>query len=426
MTQDVFEIVGGTPLRGEIRVQGAKNSVLPVLAATILCRGVSEIENTPCLSDVDTAGDILAGLGCAVRRDGSVLYVDSSGLSACEIPDHLMRKMRSSVFFLGAILGTAGECTLTYPGGCELGPRPIDIHLSALQQLGVRITEAGGKLHADARRLHGAAVSLPFPSVGATENVLLAACAAPEDTWIINAAREPEIVDLAKFLSLSGAEIRGAGTPLVEIRGGKTLHPARMRIMPDRIAAATWLCAVAATGGDLFVREGVEAHLQPVVQGLRRAGCAVTADSAGLFISAPGRLRGGQMFTTAPYPGFPTDAQAILMAAMCCAEGVSVFVENIFESRFRHVCELARMGAKIRTEGKCAAVCGVPKLKGASVCAGDLRGGAALTVAALAAEGKSVITDIFHIDRGYENVVQSLNEIGANVRRISRDAGNCE
>ena len=418
MNTDRLIIEGGRRLGGRIRVQGAKNSVLPIMAATVMCRGESRIDNVPALSDVETAISILRHLGAKVSREESTLLVDASCLSAWDIPDGLMREMRSSVFFLGAILAACGKCEMSYPGGCELGPRPIDLHLAALRELGADIVDEGGQLTASSARMHAGNVHLAFPSVGATENVMLAACAVPGLTRICNAAREPEIVNLQEFLRAAGARIRGAGTSVIEIDGGYPLHPAQVRVMPDRIVAATWLCAAAAAGGDLLVEEATEDTIATVCASLRRAGARLETERDGIRIRSEGRLRGGEVVRTQPYPGFPTDAQAILMAAMCLSDGVTIFVENIFDSRFRHVSELVRMGAHIRTEGRTAVVCGVRRLCGCEVCACDLRAGAALVVAALAAEGKSSIFRLDHIDRGYENVVQLLTDAGASIHRI--------
>ena len=410
-----YRIEGGRPLSGSLSVQGAKNSVLPILAAAVLAPGQSVIHNCPDLSDVSATLDILRLLGCRTEREGDTVLVDASALCRSDIPDRLMREMRSSVIFLGALLARLGEAELTYPGGCELGPRPIDLHLAGLRDLGAQIREEGGFLHCSAARLTGREIVLALPSVGATENLMLAACGAPGVTVISNAAREPEIVDLQEFLNACGADVAGAGSSAVVIRGGRKLHGCRYRCMSDRIVAATYLCAACAAGGDIFLRRAREEHLATVTASLRQAGCAITSDTAGIACRCIGRPRAVRPVRTAPYPGFPTDAQAILMAALVRSEGTTVFEENIFENRYRHVDELIRMGADIRVSGRTAVVTGVEHLSGAAVRCTDLRGGAALCVAALAAEGESRLFETGHIERGYEDIVRDLGALGARI-----------
>ena len=417
-----YLVEGGRPLRGTARVHGAKNSVLPILAATILCRGVSVVHNCPDLSDVRASISILEHLGCKVSRTGDTITVDASELTQNDVPDALMREMRSSVIFLGAILARCGEASLTSPGGCELGPRPIDLHLSGLRALGAEIDDTGGTLHCKAAKLTGREIVLGFPSVGATENLMLAACGAEGVTVLSNAAREPEIEDLQGFLNTCGAEITGAGTSTVVIRGGRPLHGGTYTILPDRIAAATYLCGAASAGGEVFLRDAREEHLSAVTAVLREAGCDVTGGSAGIVCRRTGRLTAPRPIRTAPYPGFPTDAQAILMAALLRCRGAAVFEENLFSSRYRHVDELARMGADIRVSGRTAVVLGVERLHGAAVRCTDLRGGAALCAAALAAEGETAISDITHIDRGYQSIEDDLAALGADIRRVEETA----
>lgn len=343
-------------------------------------------------------------------------------MTGCDVPDALMREMRSSVIFLGAILARCGEASLTSPGGCELGPRPIDLHLSGLRALGAEIDDTGGTLHCKAAKLTGREIVLGFPSVGATENLMLAACGAEGVTVLSNAAREPEIEDLQGFLNTCGAEITGAGTSTVVIRGGRPLHGGTYTILPDRIAAATYLCGAASAGGEVFLRDAREEHLSAVTAVLREAGCDVTGGSAGIVCRRTGRLTAPRPIRTAPYPGFPTDAQAILMAALLRCRGAAVFEENLFSSRYRHVDELARMGADIRVSGRTAVVLGVERLHGAVVRCTDLRGGAALCAAALAAEGETSISDITHIDRGYQSIEDDLAALGADIRRVEETA----
>ena len=408
---------GGQPLHGEVTIQGAKNSVLPILAATVLTEDRVVLRGCPRLRDVDASIRILQSLGCRAQWEGDALTVDTAALNRCEISDILMREMRSSAIFLGAVLARLGRADISYPGGCELGPRPIDLHLSGLRDLGADIREEGGILHCTASRLAGRELMLSLPSVGATENLMLAACGAEGTTVISNAAREPEIVDLQDFLNACGAEVSGAGSTSVTIRGGKPLHGCEFRCMPDRIVAATYLCACASAGGEVYLRGARERHLATVADALRQAGCTVAGDGEGIACRCRRRLRAVRPVRTAPYPGFPTDAQAVLMAAMLKSRGTTVFEENIFENRYRHVDELTRMGAEIRVAGRVAVVTGVERLSGAAVRCTDLRGGAALCVAALAADGETRIFETAHIDRGYEDIVRDLRALGADAVR---------
>ena len=414
-------ITGGRPLGWEVPIQGAKNSVLPILAATLLARGQVVLEGCPRLRDVDASIAILRYLGCIARWEGDSLVVDTASMDGCAISEELMRRMRSSAIFLGAVLGRWGRAELSYPGGCELGPRPIDLHLQGLRQLGAAIREEGGFLHCTAPRLRGSEIVLGLPSVGATENLMLAGCAAEGTTVISNAAREPEIEDLQNFLNACGARVRGAGSSTVRVEGGAPMHGCTYRCMPDRIVAATYLCAAGAAGGEVYLRRAREDHLATLTDLLRQAGCTVTADGGGIACRCRGRLGGVGPVRTAPYPGFPTDAQAVLMAALLRCRGVSVFEERIFESRYRHVDEMARMGARIRVSGPTAVVFGTPVLHGASVRSTDLRGGAALCVAALGAEGVTRVGALHHIDRGYEDIARDLRALGADVIRQETD-----
>ena len=411
-------IEGGRRLSGDLTVQGAKNSVLPILAACILSGDVCVLQRCPHLEDVDTSIDILRHLGCAVRWNGPDLEVDSSTLTRWDIPDRLMRRMRSSVVFLGAILARCGQAELSYPGGCAIGARPIDLHLSALRTLGACIREEGGSLNCTAPCLTGAEIVLSIPSVGATENAMLAAVGASGVTTISNAAREPEIVDLQGFLRAIGAKVHGAGSSVITVEGGVPLHGGSYAVMGDRIVAATYLAAAASAGGTVEVTGVDYRHLSTVSAVLREAGCDVQSGAESIRLRRDGPLQGVRPVRTAPYPGFPTDAQAPLMAALTRGKGCTVFVENIFESRYRHVDELSRMGADIRVEGRVAVVYGVPRLHGAQVRATDLRGGAALAVAALGAEGRSELTGVHHIDRGYQSLEGDLRRLGAEIRRI--------
>ncbi len=409
-------IDGGRRLNGAIHIHGAKNSVLPILAATLLVPDTCELENCPALSDVQAASAILRHLGCTVRQDGSCITVNADAPTRWDIPDPLMREMRSSIIFLGAMVARIGEAELSFPGGCELGPRPIDLHLSALRRMGLQIREEGGRLCCRVKgRLVGCPVTLSFPSVGATENVLLAAVTAAGTTTIYNAAREPEIVDLCRFLTACGAHIRGAGEGTIIIDGVDRLNGCHHRIIPDRIETATYMGAAAVTGGSLFLREACPAQLQTVIPLLEEMGCSVTAWDTELLVSAPGRLRRVKTVRTLPYPGFPTDAQALLMTMACLAKGTSVFIETIFESRYKHVGELMRLGARIKVEGRVAVVEGVPQLSGAPVECTDLRGGAALVLAGLAAQGRTELSGLHHLERGYESLIEDLTQAGASL-----------
>ncbi len=411
-------ICGGNRLSGTVQVHGAKNSVLPILAASILSGQESVLHNCPDLKDVTASIQILEYLGCKVKREGDTVTVDSSTLVRSDVPDHLMREMRSSVIFLGAILARTGQAHMSFPGGCELGSRPIDLHLSALRALGATIDEKGGNLICHAGKLQGCEINLAIPSVGATENTMLAACCAEGTTVITNAAREPEIVDLQTFLQAMGAHVYGAGSSTVIIEGGYPLGSCSHHIMADRIVAATYLAAVAAAGGNVELQGMDYRQLSTVTATLSQAGCDISSEANRIYIRCDGILEGVRPIRTAPYPGFPTDAQAPLMAALAKSRGTTVFVETIFESRYRHVAELMRMGADIRVEGRVAVVCGVEKLRGAAVRATDLRGGAALVVAGLGAEGETRITGLEHIDRGYQNLEQTLRSLGADIKRI--------
>ncbi len=406
-------------MQGELFVHGAKNSALPLLAATLLCNGESELHNCPGLSDVEASVRILRHLGCRVNRQEDVLCVDASSVDRCDIPDQLMREMRSSIVFLGAIAARIGHAKISFPGGCELGPRPIDLHLKALRQMGLHIHEHHGYLDCKADgKLKGAPVALSFPSVGATENILLAAVLAEGTTTITNAAREPEISDLVDFLNKCGARIVETGEGTIVISGVESLHGAVHTVIPDRIAATTYMTAASVTGGNLLLHSVEPAHLGQVVPMFEEAGCMVRCRENELLIQAPQRLRPIKIVRTMPYPGFPTDAQAPVMAMTTLASGTSVFVENIFESRYKHVGELLRLGANIKVEGRVAVVEGVDHLSGAEVEAPDLRGAAALVTAGLAAEGITQVNGLHHLDRGYERLEKSLTAVGAAIKRI--------
>lgn len=406
---------GGNQLQGSIRVHGAKNAVLPILAATVLTGGEYRIGNCPNLSDVCVTLEILTSLGCCVRQENDSVFVDSSCCNTSEITQELMQKLRSSVVFMGALLSRHGHVCITAPGGCEIGQRPIDIHISALKQLGACVEEKQGKIYVSASSLTGCPVHLSFPSVGATENAILAAVGAAGVTTVINAACEPEIEDLVYFLQKMGAEIYGAGTKTITVHGGKPLHAAVYNVMPDRICAATYLCAGAICGGCVSVQGVRPDHLYAVTRVLAQCGCAIHEQADLVTVCTTGRLKAAEPIVTMPYPGFPTDVQSQMMAVLSTADGTSVMKETLFENRFKIVPELNRMGADITVDGRIAVVIGKKQLCGAPLYARDLRGGAALVLAALAARGESVVFGGEYICRGYMHFIENLNALGAEV-----------
>ncbi len=411
----IWRVRGGNRLEGSLSVQGAKNAVLPILAATILAPCETELTNCPQLRDVEASLNILRHLGCRVDRDGDIIHIDSRNITSSNIPHDLMRAMRSSVIFLGAILARCGEASLSMPGGCELGPRPIDLHLSAMRELGAEVSEEAGEIVCCSAGLEGALIRLRMPSVGATENAMIAACAARGASVITNAAREPEIEDLQGFLRALGADIDGAGTPIIRIRGFQPRAKVGWRVMPDRIVTATLLCACAGCGGDLELRGAEPRHVSGVTEVLRQMGCRIEERRLGLRLRSDGRLRGGALIVTEPYPSFPTDAQPLMMASSLRAEGLTTFVENIFPNRYRQAEQMLRMGADIRIEGRVAQVRGVRELHGAQVRSEDLRGGAALVLAGLCAQGETEILDPGHIRRGYDGLDEALRRLGGDI-----------
>lgn len=413
----VILVEGGRRLSGAVTVQGAKNSVLPILAATVLSCDTCRIQGCPHLTDVETAAEIIRYLGGGAHWEQEDLVVDTRTLHGCAIPERLMGKMRSSVIFLGAILARTRQAKCCQPGGCALGPRPIDLHLSALRTLGATVREENGYLLCHAKKLCGAEIRLRIPSVGATENAILAACGAEGVSVICNAAREPEIAELQAFLRACGACVQGAGTSTVVVEGGKVLHGCCYTLRPDRMVAATYLCAAAGAGGDVYLRRADYRQLSAVLSVLRRSGCTLCSDPSGIRLKSRGCLQAVPPIHTSPYPGFPTDAQAVMMAALLKSRGSTVFVENMFSDRFRHVPYLRQMGAEIRTEGCKAVLSGVDSLHGAVVQATDLRAGAALVVAGLQAEGITQVEQIHHIERGYHDIAGDLACLGASVRR---------
>lgn len=410
---DTIYITGGRPLRGTLTVQGSKNAVLPILAAAAAIPGRFALRNCPAIRDVAVTRALLEGLGLRSTEADGLVTVDSRGPLFAAPDPALAGKLRSSVLLLGALLARLGRAEIPLPGGCFLGSRPLDLHLTALENLGVEIDLAEGRLLCRGRPRSGTVI-FPYPSVGATENLILAALGADGPVRLIGAAREPEIRDLAAFLTACGARISGAGTPCIRIEPAP-LHGAVHRILPDRMEAATWLCAAAATGGELTLREAQPEQLRPVLKILQAAGCEIRETDAELTLRA-GPLRAAGTVVTGPYPAFPTDAQAPVMAALLRAAGLTLFQETVFSDRFRHVPALRAMGANIETAGDLARVRGVPALHGAAVTATDLRGAAAMVIAALSAQGESVIRDAWHLDRGYGHLIGRLRSLGAEAR----------
>lgn len=415
---DKLVINGGRKLFGTVRVQGAKNAVLPLMAAAVLTEENVIIGNCPDLSDVRNMSRILTSLGADTSYSDGVLSVNPKGVKSHEIPSKLAKELRSSIFLLGSVLGRMKEAKVAYPGGCDIGLRPIDIHIKGLKELNVKITEEYGYIYCDAKNINAGSVNLDYPSVGATENFMLAAALLDGVTLIHNAAREPEIVDLQNFLNSMGADISGAGTGVIKVRGVEKLHGTDYRTMPDRIVAGTVLCAVAACGGEVRLEKADPEHLTALISKLKKSGCNISCKSDIINISSDGRLKAVQNVDTQPYPGFPTDLQAQMTAVLTLAKGTSLVTENIFETRFKHVPELTKMGADITVKGRTAVISGVQDLKGAEVAAEDLRGGAALVIAGLAAKGITVINNVQYIDRGYESIENLFGSIGGDVTRL--------
>lgn len=411
-----FVVRPSGPLQGSVRIAGAKNSVLKLMAATCLAEGRTVLHNVPRLLDVTWMGELLASMGMVVAHEGDTLEIEHPAAIVPEAPYELVERMRASIVVLGPLLARFGRARVAMPGGDDFGPRPIDLHLRLLEQLGASFTFSHGYIEAHSDGLHGARLVLEFPSVGATENAMMAAVLAKGATVIDNAAREPEIADLAGFLNRMGAQILGAGTSTIEIEGADELHPAEYTVIPDRIEAATYLAAVGAAGGEVTLEGAQAAHMDMLVHKLGEMGMRISPQTGGIWAMAPERLTSVDV-ATLPYPGVATDVKPLLVALLATAEGVGIVTENLFSGRFRYVDELVRMGADIRTEGHHAVVRGVERLSGAPVRAHDIRAGAALVVAALRADGETVITDAMHLDRGYEDLAGKLRAIGADVER---------
>ena len=413
---DRLIVTGGRRLAGAVRIRGAKNSALKLMAASLLAEGESVIENVPQIADCLTMAEVLEHLGAELTWDGSTLRIDTSAANGVDTPYELVRRMRASIVVLGPLLARHGQARVAMPGGCNIGSRKIDLHLKGFERMGARFTYDHGYLEAKAPSLHGAMVSLDFPSVGATENLLMAAVAASGTTVIENAAREPEIQDLASMLVEMGGKIDGAGSTAIEVQETESFHPVRHRVVADRIEAGTFAVAACIAGGDVVLNDARADHLDLVLDKLTDAGAEVRAEEQGLRVTMTGRPHPVD-FVTLPYPGFPTDLQPQMMALLSIARGTSIVTENVFESRFMFVDELNRMGADIRTEGHHAVIRGVERLSSAPVRALDIRAGAAMVIAALAANGTTEVSDIHHVDRGYEDLEGRLASLGAGVHR---------
>lgn len=413
---------GGNQLKGNIKISGAKNAVLPVIAAALLGTSPSTLEEIPDLEDVRTFSEVLKMLGVPVKynKEAQKLYIDSSNIATCEAPYELVRKMRASFLIMGPLLARYGKARISLPGGCAIGSRPIDLHLKGFEALGAKIDIGHGYIDASAPNgLIGSRIYLDFPSVGATENIMMAAALAKGKTILENPAHEPEIIDLANYLNVMGANIRGAGTNIIRIEGVESLKGAEYTVIPDRIEAGTYMVAAAMTGGDVWLENALPEHLKPVIAKLKEAGVDVQEDINGIRVRSEGRAQLKSFdIKTLPYPGFPTDMQAQLMALLTVAQGTSVVTETVFENRFMHVDEFKRMGANIKIDGRSAVVEGMQELTGCEVKATDLRAGAALVLAGLVAEGETEISYIHHIDRGYDGLVDKLRGVGADIRRV--------
>ncbi len=415
-----YIIKGGNKLDGKIRINGAKNSCLPIMAASVLNGSLSKIIDVPHLKDVSVMIEILQYLGATVTRTEQMLHIDTTNVKNYEVPEYLMRRMRSSIFLMGPILGRFGKVRVSYPGGCDIGPRPVDLHLKGLRQLGANIVEEHGYIEAEASQLSGAEIHLDYPSVGATENLMMAAVLAKGTTVIQNSAKEPEIVDLQNFLNGMGARIRGAGTETIRIDGVTKLTSVEHTVIPDRIVAGTFLIAGAITGGRVVVQNVIKEHLDAVIAKLREAGCKIILGEDYIILEGINPIKSIDVIRTLPYPGFPTDLQAPMMALMTVSNGITVLTETVFENRFKHVDELRRMGANIKVNGNTAVIEGVKKLNGAFVEAKDLRAGAALILAGLTAEGTTIVEGAHSIERGYEQIEKKLKDIGADIVKVDK------
>lgn len=410
-----YIIEGGKKLEGTTYVSGSKNASLPIIAATLLNKGINKLYNVPNIHDTKMMFKILEELGCKIKKVNGKTIIDSRNINKYEIPDNLMSKMRSSVIIAGALLSRSKKVTFTYPGGCDIGSRPIDLHLKSFEKLGVNVKEEFGELICTADEIVGNDIHLDFPSVGATENIMLASVLAKGVTKINNAAMEPEIIDLQNALNSMGAKITGAGTNNIIIKGVEKLKDLSYNIIPDRIEAGTLLCAAAITGGNIKLQKVIPEHIETLINKLEEMGCQITKSKNEIVLKSPKKLRAVDI-KTLPYPGFPTDLQSILGVTLTIAKGTSIIIENIFENRYKYLNELIKMGAKTTVEGRTAVIKGVKRLNKATVRATDLRGGAALILAGLNAKGRTTVENIEYVLRGYENLDKKLTSLGANIR----------
>lgn len=411
-----YSVVGGNRLQGEIKVQGSKNAVLPVLAATLLNKGKTYLHNCPKITDVYNMLNILIAIGCKVEWSDSVLIIDSTELTTDAIPENYVQLMRSSIILLGSVLGRLKSVKISFPGGCSIGGRPIDLHIKSIKQMNVEISSSNGFINCNTKEIKGDKIHLDYPSVGATENIMLAAVLSTGTTKIFNAAKEPEILELENFLNAMGAKVYGAGTDCITINGVEKLNDVEFRIMPDRIVAGTYLAAAAITNGEIILKDVKKEHIDSTYSKMQEMGCYLRTYDDNIYIRCPKKIKSIDIIRTQPYPGFPTDMQSQIMVCLAVAKGTSVISEMIFESRYKHVPELFKMGANIITEGRIAIIKGVNNIYGAEVFAEDLRGGAALVIAGLVAEGVTVVNNAHHIKRGYEHLDQDLNQLGAKIK----------
>ena len=419
MTKFVVEKSG--PLKGKVTISGAKNSVLPILAATLLSSKPCEIDEVPNLKDVEILCSLLESLGVGVNKDmnNNKVNVDAGKIATNCPPTELVEKMRASILVMGPLLARTGRASIHLPGGCAIGERPLELHYKGLRAMGASISiDNNCEVNAVAEKLHGATIYLDFPSVGATENIMMTAALADGVTFIENAAQEPEIVDLANFINKMGGKIKGAGTDTIKIEGVKELHGGRHSVIPDRIEAGTFMVAAAITRGNILIRNVLPDHLKPIIAKLVECGVYISMEDDGIRVDATNKPLISTDIKTLPYPGFPTDIQSPFMAFLTTVQGKSVVIETVFENRYMHVLELNSMGARIKTDGKCATIEGMQKLHGSQVKATDLRAGAALVLAGLVAEGTTEISDVYHIQRGYDNFIEKISNLGGKIRLI--------